>query len=231
MGELNDIDYKGIGEGLFTVFHEDVLSSDPTINLNDDWDIVSSHREPQPDNLTTELAVNTELEIEPKLDTSASPTRGAQIVNSLNDGYLQQNLTPLERYCYHVQTHEQVAMGQISCRQSLTQPNELNESLKTAARLLSGFTPQFSASSWSVLSSTSSASPKMVPTAELNHLVLMMDSSEWQFMLPEEQAECLRRIAKLRRRLKTEGGVRKMKSVRVRKRSKESNKSNEAIET
>jgi hypothetical protein len=40
MGELKNIDLRGIGEGLSAAFHEDLSSSQSTIDLNDDWQMV-----------------------------------------------------------------------------------------------------------------------------------------------------------------------------------------------
>ncbi|KAI1128663.1 hypothetical protein F5Y10DRAFT_239968 [Nemania abortiva] len=222
MSEPENIDYKGIGDGLSITLRDDVSSNESTIDLNEDWQIVPPHGESDASESTTKPTIGIEPEIKLNADSSAFPAKEAQI---RDDRYSLQNLTPLERYCYHVQTHEQLVVGQISNPRSLTQPSELDDSLIKATRLLGGSPPKPSASSWSILSSGLDGGPNM---AELDHPPPVMDLCEWQSMPQEEQAEFLRRVAKLRRRLKTEGSPRQMRPVRVRKRSKGSNRSNEA---
>ncbi|KAI0096124.1 hypothetical protein GGR51DRAFT_568824 [Nemania sp. FL0031] len=227
MNEAENIDYKGIGEGLSTAFREDISPSESTISLNGGWHIVNPHQESVPSESTTRPSMDNDQEIKPNADSFASSLKAVPASTSRNGKYTLQNLTPLERYCHCVETHEQLAMGQISDRGSLTQPKELDDSLNTAARLFGGSSRRFSGSSWSILSSASGEEPN---TAELDYTPPAIGSPEWQSMGEREQADCLRQIAKLRRRRKTEGSPRQMKPVRVRKRSKQSNESNEVAE-
>ncbi|GAW11625.1 hypothetical protein ANO14919_009720 [Xylariales sp. No.14919] len=218
MDELKNIDYRGIGEGLSIACRRDLSPSESTISLDDDW--WSSHR-----HLRREARSSASTTIDAELGTKSNEgpsvtIHGAQPVSVAHERYLQLISTPLERYCYHVQAHEQFAVGQITDRQSLIRLNELNNSLDATAELVMGVTSQISTSS-SISSSTSDGDPDE-PEA-----LPMMDSPEFRAAPQEEQAKYLRRIAKLRRRLKVEGGPRAMKSVRVRKRSRTSNKSNE----
>ncbi|KAI0439865.1 hypothetical protein F4803DRAFT_553647 [Xylaria telfairii] len=241
----SDIDYIGIGEGLSAAFRRDSTPSESTIGLSDDWltpwdtfsffsyALLISDRspyketwEPYSDTSTAKPALDSELEPEPCKGLSPSTIQRAQLVSATNKDYSPPSLTPLERYCYHVQAHEQLAVGQIENHWSFTRLNRLDHSLYAATKLLGGFTPQASASSWSIISS-SAGDTNMLPALELENLIRMRDSAEWQAVSQEEQAKHLHKIAKLRRRIKAEGSPRKMKSVRVRKRSKNSNVSNE----
>ncbi|KAI1752642.1 hypothetical protein F4782DRAFT_499532 [Xylaria castorea] len=226
----SDIDYKGIGEGLSTAFLSDSSPSGSTISLGDDWQVVPPHEEylHEPLSNTSTVKPNLGAEPEPELceGLSASTTQGAQLALPTNEDYSRQSSIPLERYCSNVETYEQLVMGQIGNGQSLTRLSELDSSLDAATKLLDGVTPEASTSSWSILSS-SDGDTNMIPTLELDNLILMSNSPEWQAVPQEEQAKHLHRIAKLRRRIKADGNPRKMKSVRVRKRSKNSNVSNE----
>ncbi|KAI0456359.1 hypothetical protein F5B21DRAFT_468647 [Xylaria acuta] len=230
MEGLKDIDYKGIGEGLSTGFLRDSSPSGSTISLSEDWQMLSPHKEtlwePYSDTSTAKLVLGSEPD--PRLceGLSVSAIQRAQLATLTKEGHSQQRLTPLERYCCHVENYEQLVMGQISDHRSFTRLNELDNSLDAATKVLGGFAPQVSASSWSILSSPG-GDTNMIPALELDNLILMRDSPEWQAVPQEEQAKHLHRIAKLRRRIKAEGSPRKMKSVRVRKRSKNSNMSNE----
>ncbi|KAI3334126.1 hypothetical protein F4824DRAFT_502530 [Ustulina deusta] len=228
MEELKNIDYKGIGGGLPTACLRDLSPSESTISLNGDWQIPSPHQtpecEPHPDTSTTKSTLTIELETQSSEGSSAT-IHGASLVSSTNGQCLQLSLSPLERYCCHAEAYEQLVVGQITDRQSRTRLSELEDSLDAAARLLAGCTPQFSALSSSIPRSTSGGDPNMIPAFELDPL--MMDAPELKAAPREEQAKDLHKIAKLRRRLKAEGSGRVMKSVRVRKRSKTSNKSNE----
>ncbi|KAJ8127434.1 hypothetical protein O1611_g6202 [Lasiodiplodia mahajangana] len=194
MNKPENIDYKGIGEGLSVAFDEDVSSSESTISLNDDWQIVTSspsHQESDSSESTVKPTVDSESEVKSNADSLACSAKRMETPTSRNSKYALQNLTPLERYCYCVETHEQLATGQISGRRSLTQPNELDDSLNAAAKLFDESSCQFSASPWSILSSASGGG---LDTAELDYMPLMIDSSEWQSLPEGEQADCLRRI-------------------------------------
>ncbi|KAI0184210.1 hypothetical protein EV127DRAFT_444815 [Xylaria flabelliformis] len=221
----SDIDYRGIGEGLTTALLRNSSPSGSTVSLDDDWQIIPSHKENPCEPHSTASAANLTLgtESEPELceELSVFATQRAQLA------FLADEMTPLERYCCHAETHEQLVVGQIGDRQSFTRLNELDSSLDAAARLLDGITPQASTSSWSNLSSLCEDT-NIAPALELDHLVLLNNSPEWQAVPQEEQAKHLHRIAKLRRRVKAEGNPRKMKSVRVRKRGKNNHVSNEA---
>ncbi|TRX89678.1 hypothetical protein FHL15_009428 [Xylaria flabelliformis] len=185
-----------------------------------------SHKENPCEPHSTASPANPTLgtESEPELceNLSAIATQRAQLAFSADE------MTPLERYYCHVETYEQLVMGQIGDRQSFTRLNELDTSLDAATKLLGGITPQASTSSWSMLSSLCEDT-NMTPALELDHLILLNDSPEWQAVPQEEQAKHLHKIAKLRRRVKAEGNPRNMKSVRVRKRGKNNHVSNEAM--
>ncbi|KAI0549667.1 hypothetical protein F4679DRAFT_261556 [Xylaria curta] len=227
MEGFSDIDYRGIGEGLSTAFIRNSSPSGSTVSLDDDWQILPSHKEKPCSTTTSKPTSRAKSELELCEGPSVSATQRAQLAFLANESYPQRSLTPLERYCFHVETHEQLLMGRIGDRQSFMRLNELDNSLDAATRLLGGTSPQASTSSWSILSS-SYGDTNMTPALELNSLIHMSDLPEWQAVPQEEKANHLRRIAKLRRRVKAEGNPRKLKSVRVRKRSKNSNSSNEA---
>ncbi|KAI0861160.1 hypothetical protein F4860DRAFT_477038 [Xylaria cubensis] len=218
----SDIDYRGIGEGLTTDLLRNSSPSGSTVSLDDDWQIIPSHKENPCEPHSTASAANPTLgtESEPDLceELSVFATQRAQLAFSADE------MTPIERYCCHAETHEQLVMGQIGDHQSFTRLNELDSSLDAATRLLDGISPQASTSSWSLCEDTN-----MTPALELDQLILLNDSPEWQAVPQEEKAKHLHRIAKLRRRVKAEGNPRKMKSVRVRKRGKNNNVSNEAM--
>ncbi|KAI1424498.1 hypothetical protein F5Y12DRAFT_715258 [Xylaria sp. FL1777] len=222
-----NIDYEGIGEGLSTACCRDLSPGSSTISLNDAWQKLSSHqvpqREPHPDTLTTESPINNELETA-TTERLIAIAHCAPPVFLTKEQYLQLSLNPLERYCCHIEAHEQLAVGQISNGRSLSRLKELDYSLAAATKVLAGCTSQSSASS-SIRSTTSAGGPSVIPAPEID--LLMTDASELQAMSQEEQTKHLRKIAKLRRRLKAEGSRRMIKSTRVRKRSKMSEKSNE----
>ncbi|KAJ3565756.1 hypothetical protein NPX13_g7380 [Xylaria arbuscula] len=132
---------------------------------------------------------------------------------------------PLERYCYHLEPHEQLALGQITDRGSPTQLIELDKSLYATARVLPGCTSRSSAPSPSSSSSPGSEEDDVPYTFETDPL--FKDSTEPQAALLEEQAKHLHKIAKLRRRLRAEGKGRMKKPARVRKRIRLSEKSTE----
>ncbi|RYC54731.1 hypothetical protein CHU98_g11478 [Xylaria longipes] len=191
-----------------------------------DIDYKETPCEPHSDTSTAKPTVGSELESESYECLSVASIQGTRLTPPTNNDYSQQSLTPLERYCCDVQPYEQLVMGQLEGRPFFLRLNELDNSLGAAAKLLGGFTAQVSASSWSIISS-SGGDINMTPALELDNLILMSDSPEWQAVPQDEQAKHLHRIARLRRRIRAEGGPRKMKSVRVRKRSKNSNMSNE----
>ncbi|KAI0474671.1 hypothetical protein F4859DRAFT_75992 [Xylaria cf. heliscus] len=225
-----DIDYKGIGEGLSTAFPRDSSPSEPTISLSDGWYGLSPHQEslpvPYSNTWTANLALGSELESKSCEGVSVSSIQGASLPPPTNEDPSQPSLTPLERYCCDVQTYEQLVVGKVGALRSLARLAELDNSLDVTTKLLGGFTSQMSASSWSILSS-SGGETNMIPALELDKLIRMRDSPEWKAVPQDEQAKHLRKITKLRRRVKAEGSPRKMKSVRVRKRGKSSNGSNE----
>lgn len=103
----------------------------------------------------------------------------------------QGNLTPLQRYCFNVQAHEQLAVGQTPDRKSLTGPNQLGNMLDKAAKLFGGSSPDISSSSWSILSSSLGEGQKMIPAPKLDDLLLATNSAVSQ-ATPQEQAERLR---------------------------------------
>ncbi|KAI1195026.1 hypothetical protein F5X97DRAFT_309372 [Nemania serpens] len=218
MAELKDIEYKGIGAGLPIPCHRDLWLAKSMVSLSDDdWQML-----PHPD---TETAKHAKI-VEPHTELNEVP-QASTIHGDINKQFSQGNLTPLERYCRHVQAHEQLAAGQIPDRKSLTGPNQIDNMLDNAAKLLSGLSPEISASSWSILSLTSSEGQNMTPAPKLDRLLLLAADSS---ATPQEQAKRLHTIAKLKRRLGAEGSPRQMKPVRVRKRSKGSNESHETLE-
>ncbi|KAI1735901.1 hypothetical protein F4680DRAFT_295573 [Xylaria scruposa] len=223
----SDIDYRGIGEGFATAFIRNSSPNGSTVSLDDDWQILPSHKEKSCSTTTSKPTLGAKSEPELCEGPSVSTTQRTQLAFPANENYSQQRLTPLERYCCNLETYEQLVMGRIGDGQPFTRLNELDSSLDAATRLLGGTSPQTSTSSWSILSS-SCGDANMTPALELDSLIHMSHLPEWQTVPQEEQGNHLRRIAKLRRRVKTEGNPRKLKSVRVRKRSKNSNVSNEA---
>lgn len=105
-----------------------------------------------------------------------------------NEQFFQGNLTPLERYCCHVQAHEQLAVGQMPNRKSLTGPNQLGNVMDNAAKLLDGLSPGTSRSSWSILSLNQGKSLNMIPAPKLDDLLLATDPAGSQATPPEGQA-------------------------------------------
>lgn len=209
----SDIDYKGIGEGLSAAFRRDSTPSESTISLSDDWltlwdtfsflpyALLISDRSPdeeiswQPssDTSTAKPARDSELEPKPCKGLSLSTIQRAQLVSPTNEDYSPQSLTPLERYCYHVQAHEQLVVGQIEDHPSFTRLNKLDNSLYAATKLLGGFTSRVSVSSWSIISS-SAGDTKMLPALELDNLIRMRDLAEWQAVPQEEQTKHLHKM-------------------------------------
>ncbi|KAJ2985786.1 hypothetical protein NUW58_g5350 [Xylaria curta] len=228
MDEAKNIDYRGIGEGLSVARRRDSSLSESTISLSDDWQTLLRQREtPYSATSVAERTPDIQVADTAHEGSSALSLRDTQLVTLANGQHSQRNLTPLERYRFDVQTHEQLALGQKPDRRYLS---EFNTSLDAPARLATESTPRDSASSCSILGSSSNGDTDVTPSLELNDLIRMKDSPGWQAVPPEEQANCLRRIAKLRRRFKQEGNPRSRKAVRVRKRSKRSDESNESLE-
>lgn len=196
MAELKDIEYKGIGAGLPIPCHRDLWLAKSMVSLSDDdWQmlfdalyspfhyaLLTSNR-PHPD---TETAKHAKI-VEPHTELNEVP-QASTIHGDINKQFSQGNLTPLERYCRHVQAHEQLAAGQIPDRKSLTGPNQIDNMLDNAAKLLSGLSPEISASSWSILSLTSSEGQNMTPAPKLDRLLLLAADSS---ATPQEQAKRL----------------------------------------
>ncbi|KAI0810127.1 hypothetical protein GGR55DRAFT_126035 [Xylaria sp. FL0064] len=216
MEGIKNIDYRGIGEGLSITYQQGLSPGEPMMSMADDWQALSLRQtplcEPYSDISTTESAVDVDLQTKSGEGSSTTTTQETSLAASIRQQYFLQTLSPLERYCCHVQAHEQRAVGQITDRQALTRLLALDDMLCATARILPGCAPQLSALSSSI-----------PPTIDS----LMKDSVEFHAASQEEQAERLRKIDKLRRRLKIEGVGRVRKSARVRKRSKAGDNSNE----
>ncbi|KAI0433916.1 hypothetical protein F5Y09DRAFT_297847 [Xylaria sp. FL1042] len=225
MEEIKDTDYRGIGEGLSITYYQDLSSGESTMSLNNDCRNPSLHQIPECESYsdTSTTGSSIDVELETKLgERSSTAFHETFAASSSKEQYLQ-SLSPFERYYSHLQAHEQLAVGQITNRQSLTRLIELDDSLCATARILPGCASRLSAPSSSNPSSTSGGDPDKMPTLDLP----MKDLPELQAASQEERAERLRKIDKLRRRLKVEGGGRIRKSARVRKRSKAGENSNE----
>ncbi|KAI1279283.1 hypothetical protein F5Y07DRAFT_39009 [Xylaria sp. FL0933] len=227
MEGIKNIDYRGIGEGLSITHQQSLSPSEPVMSKTDDWQALSLRQtppsEPYSDISTTESAVDVKLQTKSSEGSSTTTTQETSLASSIRQQYFLQTLSPLERYCCHVQAHEQRAVGQITDRQSLIRLIELDDMLCATARILPGCAPQLPALSSSIPNTTSGQGPNIMPTIDS----LMKDSVEFHAASQEEQAERLRKIDKLRRRLKIEGGGRVRKSARVRKRSKAGDASND----
>ncbi|KAI1119293.1 hypothetical protein F5Y14DRAFT_128686 [Nemania sp. NC0429] len=226
MDELKKVDYNGIGAGLPIPCCRGSWVTESTVSLSadDDWQMLLLHEiqrcDPHSD---TETARHAKI-IEPQTEFNKVPS-----ASSMSGDLTQGNLSPLERYCCHFQAHELLALGLIPDRKSRIGPNQLNKTLENAAKLLGGLPPDFSASSWSILSSNPGESQNMIPPPKLDDVILTTDSAGSQ-TTPQEQAKNLHTIAKMKRRLRAESSPRQMKPVRVRKRSKGSNQSQETSE-
>ncbi|KAI1827817.1 hypothetical protein F4861DRAFT_290777 [Xylaria intraflava] len=219
------IDYKGIGEGLHIRRGRRSSPGSSTINLSDGEQVVSLpptqvEDHPHP---AAKPATNAELVIEP---SSVSPNRiqWSRLFDTINK---QPHFNPLDRYYCDAQAHEQVAMGQAPDRRSPSRLDALAGPLGAVVGLPKGSSSLISASSDSTLTSSSVEDSRMTPSLELDGLLRMADLPEWQNLPDEEQLRHLRKITKLKRRLKTEGSPRTAKPVRIRRRSKMSDMSNE----
>ncbi|KAI1313987.1 hypothetical protein F5Y03DRAFT_1370 [Xylaria venustula] len=228
MEELKNIDYKGIGEGPSTTSYRELSPGESTITLNDDLEALPVDQTPERECYSDTSTIESNRKFEPETmagEGSSAATYRTSPVFLTNEQCLQLSVTPLERYYYQVETHEQLAVGQMTDRQSLERLVQLDDSLCSAANLLPGFNPQYSASSCSVFGSTTSEDRNMISVQETK--LLRKDPAELQVAMQEEEAKHLHKIAKLRRRQKAEGSRRMMKSTRVRKRSKTSDESND----
>ncbi|KAI3319587.1 hypothetical protein HD806DRAFT_525264 [Xylariaceae sp. AK1471] len=233
MDEFKEIDYKGIGEGLSTTGCGVLSPSDSIINLSDDGQELSSNKGTWCEHRFDPPAEKSAEDTEPETNSYLAPAataQGAQLVASNHEQNSQSNLTPLVRYCCDAQTHEQLAVGLIPERRSLNRPNGLDESLGAAVELLIGPHSEVAASSCSTLGSNPGGEPSIAPAVELDGLLHMKDSPEWQAVPQDEQEKCLHRIANLKRRIRAEDNPRKMSSVRVRKRSRISKSSDGTVE-
>ncbi|KAI0405896.1 hypothetical protein F4802DRAFT_561140 [Xylaria palmicola] len=232
MDELTNLDYRGIGEGLLIGLCRDSSPSEPAIIPEGEWQTLSSHQGTVCDpHLGTSTASAAEHAQRPELETKQYESSStlcihvAQLVASADEKYPQQHdLTSLERYRYHVHRYEQIPLGLIPTIRRLSNPDP---SLVAVATLI-GELGRASAPS-SVISSASSNDTNKTTAMELDDLLLMKDSPEWQVVPYDEQSKHLRRIAKLKRRLKAEGNPRKINSARARKRTKQTYGSNEPI--
>ncbi|KAI0975232.1 hypothetical protein F4678DRAFT_457503 [Xylaria arbuscula] len=229
MEELKNIEFRGIGAGLLTTSRRELSPGESTITLNDDWQAQPTDQTLEHGSYSNTSTTESNLEFEPgtrSSEGSSAANHETPPVSLTNEQYLQLSVTPLERYCCQVEAHEQLAVGEITDRQSLERLAKLDDSLCAVAKSLPRFVPRYSTSSSSALSSTASEDPNMIAVQETD--LLMKDPAELQATMQEEEAVHLHKIAKMRRRLKAEGSRRTMKSTRVRKRSKTSDKSNEA---
>jgi hypothetical protein len=103
-------------------------------------------------------------------------------------------MSPLERYCCDYQTHEQLALGHLLDRQSHGRFSGLDDSLGAVVQLLIECPGQLSGSSSSSLSSNSGGESLVLPAVELEDLLYIKDSSEWQAVPVKEQAKCLHKM-------------------------------------
>ncbi|KAI0509140.1 hypothetical protein F5B22DRAFT_374033 [Xylaria bambusicola] len=224
MEELQNIGYRGIGEGLSpAIRYNDLSSSELSLSLIDDWQTLPSLRtpapEPTPHASTTQAPVHSDVENE----SSEGPSETLHETHHIRltqEQSLHVGLTPLERYCCHAEQHEQLAVGQVTGRGSLARLGELSESLYSAARILPGCTSRSSAPSPSSQSSSSDRDINVTATLAID--LCIKGSSELQTLSHEEQAKHLHKIAKLRRRIRAEGAGRMRRPARVRKRSNKS---------
>ncbi|KAI1175596.1 hypothetical protein F4777DRAFT_323599 [Nemania sp. FL0916] len=212
--ELNDINYKGIGAGVVIPRYRKHSRSEYSLSLSDDWQLFPSQHETSSGPIAR---VNEQ--------SSTSPMHKTQ-----NEQYLRQNLTPLQAYYYHPETHEQLAVGQPHEHRSLTRQSNVHGSLEAVVGLSGDHTSPISESSWVVASSNSCGGPSGVSTPMPENHFHTLDPPEASSVPREEQVSHTTKVSKLKRRFEAEGNPRAMKPPRIRKRSKESNKSSEATE-
>ncbi|KAI0198549.1 hypothetical protein F4808DRAFT_256299 [Astrocystis sublimbata] len=215
MGNSKDIDYKSIGAGFQLAAM--VMASSPNeldISLSDDSPTLKAQHELHSCHSTTYPTSSSEPEGE---GPSEIAIRKAPFPTRTNHDQPLQDLTPLERYCCHIEPYEQLVMGRPGEYRSLRQLGEINNSLDAATKVLGETEPQASGSSNSSLTSS---------VRDAN-TILAVESDPMKLQAEQdlEQAKQLRMIAKRNRRIRAEGSPRQMKSVRVRKRSKSSNTS------
>ncbi|GAW25657.1 hypothetical protein SAMD00023353_1002120 [Rosellinia necatrix] len=218
MAEPRNIDHRGVGDGLSIAYLRDSSPGASTIDLSDGSQTLAPRQPLQAAadfyKSIAEGIVNPQLVTETAEILPASLVREAQFSASPTEQYSQQDLTPLERYCLHTQTHEQLALGGIPHDPSFTASNNDGSPGATAGPLAE-LVPHVSTSSWSIRSSASGGDLDMKSMPDIN-------SPEWLAMPEDLQKQHLRKLAKLRRRLKTEGSPRTKGSIRLRKRSKAS---------
>lgn len=125
---------------------------------------------------------------------SVLPTQNIQPIVSPTEQYSQQDLTPLERYCYHAQAHEQLALGQKPDRKPLQGFSILDGLPYIAMETLAEATHHYSQSARSVFSSSVDDSSGTMSASELDNLLRLKNSPEWQSKTEEEQYHDLRRM-------------------------------------
>ncbi|KAI8628938.1 hypothetical protein F5Y19DRAFT_102545 [Xylariaceae sp. FL1651] len=228
MDKPTNINYRGIGEGLPITALQGLSPCDTRFSLSDDG---HSHPDSCYECHLYTSATEHHLRIETATKSCLPPlptVRENQPVAFAKE-CSGASLTPLDRYCSDTQTHEQLAVGQIPSRQWLRDPGWRRDVLgSVTVKLLAGSHTKAPASPSSPLSSSWEGGSEDAPTIGLDDLLCLKNSPEWHAVPQEEQAKCLHKIAKLRRRLQSESSRRQVKSARVRKRQ---NRKRSEVET
>ncbi|KAI0393724.1 hypothetical protein F5Y17DRAFT_296701 [Xylariaceae sp. FL0594] len=191
--------------------------------------------------LYPELSLSQEIVLDPPASMSPeNRERGEQVRASQpalptatqHHGHVLESYpyVPLYRYYCEVERHEEIALGLTSDHRVMRQMYEIGNAQLNASKLLIGLSAEdvghpASSGFGSMLSSPTSSNESSDISAsetleELNRLCSNLP--DWQPMSQDEQAKCLHRMQRLKRRVKDEENPRRLTSARLRKRAKTS---------